>query len=139
MNVIVDTCIWSFALRRKRPTQAEQCHVAELQSLIEEQRVVLLGPVRQEILSGIQDRSTADHLKVSLRAFEDFTLSTTDYERAGEFFTECRTHGIQGSNTDFLICAVAVNHQCAIYTTDTDFNHYHRRLPILLHKPAFRT
>jgi len=40
---------------------------------------------------------------------------------------------VQGSNTDFLICAVAVRNQLAIYTTDKDFSIFAKHLPIILH------
>ena len=49
MKVLVDTSVWSLALRRK-----EQCEIAEkLADLILSSLVVMIGPVRQELLSGI--------------------------------------------------------------------------------------
>ena len=55
MKVLVDTTIWSLALRRQRPMPKEQILIDELSELIKELRAVLIGPVRQEVLSGIPD------------------------------------------------------------------------------------
>ncbi len=64
MKVLVDTCIWSLALRgNKQP--ASNIEVVELQELIEEVRVQLTGPIRQEILSGVKRRQQFSTCAVS--------------------------------------------------------------------------
>ena len=64
MKVLVDTSVWSLALRRSK--DVEDKHIEEL---------------------------------------KDFAIETEDYELAGEYFNTARKSGIQGSNTDFLLCA----------------------------------
>ena len=137
MRVLIDTSIWSFALRRKlkdldsiKDTQA----VRELKELINENRAIIIGPIRQEILSGISNSVQYKKLKDKLKAFEDFSLSTGDYELAAEYFKLCRKKGIQGSHIDFLICAVASRNDMSIYTTDKDFDNYSKALKIRLHR-----
>ncbi|MDT8442500.1 MAG: PIN domain-containing protein [Desulfuromonadales bacterium] len=132
MKVLVDTSVWSLALRRNRPSP--DGFVRELVELIEEQRVVMIGSVRQELLSGIRSPAQFERLREHLRAFPDFVTDPADFERAAEFFTLCRGKGIQGANTDFLICAIAANHHLAILTSDCDFSLYAEHLPILLHR-----
>jgi predicted nucleic acid-binding protein len=84
VNVLVDTSVWSLALRRaKRVDDAVRCELAEL---ISEGRVVLLGPVRQELLSGIKVKSQFDLLRDHLRSFPDLELETADYEEASAAF-----------------------------------------------------
>jgi len=131
MNVLVDTCIWSLALRRSAPQTIAE--VVEFQELIREQRVLFLGVIRQELLSGIKEEANFINLRDHLRAFPDITLESVDFESAAEFFNICRKNGIQGSNTDFLICAVANRMNVPILTTDADFVNYCRFLPIKLH------
>ena len=64
MRVLVDTSIWSLALRRSGSiTQEDQLLINELNELINEVRVVLVGPIRQELLSGIPNQSQFDTLK----------------------------------------------------------------------------
>ncbi len=131
MKVIIDTCIWSLALRRKR--KKPNGYVKELEELIKEVRVQFIGPVRQEVLSGVKSKKQFDILKKHLAAFIDLPLSTGDYELAAEYYNTAREKGIQGSNTDFLICAVSVRHGMPIFTIDQDFNHFQRVIPIKLH------
>lgn len=133
MNVLVDTPVWSVALRRRTHTP-EVATSTELRDLIAESRVDLIGPIRQELLSGLRDQGQYERLRDALRAFLDLELTTDDYERAAECFNICRRHGVQGSNTDFLICAVAERRELAIFTTDADFLRYQQHLPIVLHQ-----
>jgi predicted nucleic acid-binding protein len=132
VKVLVDTAIWSLALRRKRP--GENAATAELAALVGDGRVAMIGPIRQELLSGIKDRAHFDRLREHLRAFPDTEVTSEDYEEAASFFNRCRDKGVQGSNTDFLICAVAARNGFAIFTTDDDFSHFAKIVPIVLHK-----
>jgi predicted nucleic acid-binding protein len=135
VNVVVDTSVWSLALRR-RP-QSVQPEARELAELIREGRVSLLGPIRQELLSAIPSLEQDHRLREYLRPFPDLLLEVDDYEEAASFFNRCRARGIQGSNTDFLICAVASRRKQAILTADADFRHFAPLLPIQLY--ALRT
>lgn len=129
MSVIVDTSIWSLALRRNSPNSEL---VDRLRTLIAEDEVSILGAIRQEILSGIRTAEQFTRLRDYLRAFPDLTLVQDDYEIAAEFFNTCRRNGIQGSNTDFLICAAAYRRNDSIFTTDQDFRSFQTYLPIQL-------
>jgi hypothetical protein len=81
----------------------------------------MMGPIRQEILSGVRSKSQFKKLRKHLESFPDLPIITEDYVTAAQFFNHCRLNGIQSSNTDFLICAVAVRNKLSIYTTDKDF------------------
>lgn len=131
MKVLVDSSVWSLAIRNRT---SKQSHPAALmfKELIGEGRVVLIGPIRQEVLSGVRNQSQFRLLKEKLQAWSDLEIETEDYERAAEHFNTCRAKGIQGTHTDFLICAMAEKHQLAILTTDKDFMRYASLLPIRL-------
>jgi len=133
MKVVVDTSIWSSALRRG--VQNNSAAVQELRHLVQDHRVQMIGPVRQEILSGIRHESQFNKLKAHLENFPDLSIITEDYVAAAKFFNLCRTKGVQGSNTDFLICAVAVRNKFAIYSTDKDFDLFSKHLPIVMYRP----
>ena len=135
MKVLVDTCVWSLALRRGRDKAASAPHVLELRELIRELRVQVIGPVRQEILTGIRSQAQFKALRNYLRAFPDLELRSSDYERAAELFNILRAKGIQGSNTDLLICAISEQHKFPILTTDADFKLFQKYVPISLHTP----
>jgi len=132
MKVIVDTSVWSLALRRSK--DVENKYVEELEELIKEVRAQLIGPVRQELLNGIKSEKQYKVLKKHLRAFKDLAIETEDYELAAEYFNTARNNGIQGSNTDFLLCAISTRHRMPIFTTDKDFINIQSVIPIELHK-----
>jgi predicted nucleic acid-binding protein len=135
MKVLVDTSVWSLALRRPKTMQLaaeQQAAVNALADLVRDTRALLIGAIRQELLCGIKTQGQFSALRVNLAAFDDVLLSMQDYEVAAESFNTCRAKGIQGSNTDFLICAVSINHQLPIFTMDQDFEMYRQWLPIHL-------
>lgn len=135
MKVLVDTSVWSQALRRQKqeivPNTSLQV-VQRLGSLIEDGRVAMLGPIRQELLSGIKTQAQFESLRHILSAFPDEKLDAEDYELAANSFNACRQLGIQGSNTDFLICAVSLAKKWPIFSLDKDFERYQKCLPLIL-------
>jgi predicted nucleic acid-binding protein len=135
MDVLVDTTIWSLALRRRRTSANGAGELARLEfaALVEEDRVRMIGAVRQEVLSGVRHTAQFERLRAVLRNFPDEPAITRDYERAAEHFNTCRSHGIQGTHGDMLICAVAERLGAAIFTSDQDFTRYAQHLPISLH------
>ncbi|MCL5985299.1 MAG: PIN domain-containing protein [Actinobacteria bacterium] len=137
MKVLVDTSIWSIAFRRPvdNRTKEEEDYLSNLKILIEELRVVLIGPIRQEILSGISDEKQFSQLRDKLKAFDDLPIISQDYELAAEFYNTCRNKGVQGSHIDFLICTVAHRNKLLIFTTDQDFVHYSKHINIQLYNP----
>ena len=131
MRVLVDTCIWSVVLRRKNPDLEL---TEKINDLIMDGRVSIIGPIRQEILSGISSTKQFHKLKKTLSSFEDIPLTTEHFEKAAEFSNTCRSKSVQGSTIDFLICAVAHIENLAVFTTDSDFESYSQILPIELVK-----
>lgn len=137
MKVIVDTAIWSLALRRKAPdlSPTERAHVGELAALAHEGRAAILGPIRQELLSGVAQKPRFEHLRGLLRDFEDEALTTEDYEEAARHANTCRRAGVATTPIDVLICAVATRRDFEIHTADPDFERYAKHIPIRLHRP----
>jgi predicted nucleic acid-binding protein len=133
VNVLVDTSVWSLALRRN--AGRDTAEAAELVELIKEGRVAMIGAIRQEVLSGIRAPVQFRKLRDQLRAFADVALSESDYEEAATCFNRCRAKGLQGSNTDFLMCAVSLRRDLTILTTDKDFDGFARVLGFELHEP----
>src|SRR5215831_1631909 len=107
--VLVDTPIWSLALRRKPGvlSEREQALTRALAELINEARAQIVGVIRQELLSGIREPGKFEKLRDYLRAFAEPELGVGDYEEAARMNNLCRGQGVTGSAIDFLICAVA--------------------------------
>jgi predicted nucleic acid-binding protein len=135
MTVLVDTPVWSLALRRRRAdlNTREQVLTRALEELIREGRAQMMGAIRQELLSGIREEERFHRLRNYLRAFDEPDMEVPDYEEAARIHNLCRARGIAGSAIDFLICAVAQRRDWHIFTTDRDFERYGRVLALRLY------
>jgi len=135
LNVLIDTPIWSLALRRKagKLNRGERLLVEEWKDVVREGRARLAGAIRQEILSGIREERDFERLCQRLRAFDDIPAETGDHERAAAFFNACRAKGVTPTSIDMLICALAERHGLDVFTTDRDFPRYATIVPIRLH------
>lgn len=134
--VLVDTPVWSVALRRKTLAQTDEPIRFSLQTLIRRGDVQLMGVVRQELLSGVREQAHFTRLRDYLRRFPDVTLRSTDHEMAAEYSNRLRSAGIASSPVDALICAVAASREWQIFSTDRDFVRYASKLPIQLFQSA---
>ena len=137
MSVLLDTSVWSLALRRRpgQATPAEERIRKEWEELAREGRAVIIGAIRQETLSGIRHREQFEKLRTQLRAFPDLPVRTEHYETAAELSNACRRKGIAAGPTDALIAAVAHLEEIPLFTVDTDFARLRRLLVFELHAP----
>jgi len=95
---------------------------------VQDDRVKIIGPIRQELLSGIRERLQFEQI----RAFSNEPVATRDYEEAAKCSNRCRSRGISGGSIDFLICAVAMGRGWQTFTADADFHAYAKVLAIKL-------
>jgi hypothetical protein len=84
------------------------------------------------LLSGIKEPAQFERLRTALAAFPDEPLTAQDHECAAGFFNICKAKGIQGSHTDFLICAVAKQRNLPVFSLDQDFVYFSVCFPISL-------
>jgi predicted nucleic acid-binding protein len=136
VSVLIDTPIWSLALRRRPNAITSHQNVLknEFAALIQEGRATLLGPVRQELLSGIKEEAQFNRIREYLQGFPDPTLQLEDFEHAAKCSNQCRARGVAHSPVDMLLCAVAIRRNWKLFTPDGDFKHYATVLPIHLHQ-----
>ena len=97
--------------------------------------VTMIGAIRQEVLSGWRGREQFEGVRELLRDFTDRPVGTAEYERAAEYFNTCRSNGVQGSNTDFLICACSAAWDIPVLTKDQDYQRYAEHVPVRLYHP----
>jgi predicted nucleic acid-binding protein len=140
MSVLIDTPIWSLALRRKATKLGpdDRARVEEWKDLVREGRAHLTGAIRQEILSGIREAHQFERLREHLAAFDDIPADREDHEHAATFFNACRAKGVRPTAIDMLICALATRHSSTVFTIDRDFARYATILPITLHDSRTR-
>ena len=121
MKTLIDSCVWSLSLRRKKPSSLSEEELLLLTSLtdaIRNGRVAILGPIRQEVLSGIKEPAQFERLRNALAAFTDEPITTAHYEEAARLFNLCRSRGVECGPVDILICAVAESKRWKILTND---------------------
>ena len=98
-------------------------------------RFSIIGPIRQEVLSGIREAEKLEALRKVLAPFPDKDIVDIDYVDAARITNRCRSAGLAVSAIDALICAVAVRLESPIYSTDQDFRRISRLVAISLHEP----
>jgi predicted nucleic acid-binding protein len=136
MSVLIDTTIWSLAFRRRKRdlNSNELALYYEWERLILDGEASLIGPIRQETLSGIASQREVEIVKARLIPVHEFPLPSDLFLLAADFFNLCRAHGISAGAVDMMICAAAHTNDASIFTADPDFPHYAKHLPITLHK-----
>lgn len=121
MSILADTSVWSLALRRKKSAQLSQEEIrltTLLAEAIHDGSIVMIGPIRQELLSGIKEEAQFRKLKDALETYQDEPLESRDYEEAARLYNVCRRHGIECGPFDILVCAVAWLRGWRILTND---------------------
>ena len=122
MKVLVDTSIWSLALRRKGGpatlNEVEKRLVALLVEAIRDGRALVAGPVRQEVLSGIASQEQFAEVKSRLDPFPDQPIASEDYIEAARLYNLCRRRGVACGAVDMLLCALAFRNEWTILARD---------------------
>jgi predicted nucleic acid-binding protein len=128
--ILVDTSVWSLALRRDRAAPGRE--VETLAAAIDRGDACLTGTILQEVLQGFPDASRTRRLAEYLAPFPMLTLHRGDYVYAAEIRNKCRVKGVTLATVDAQIAAAAINHRCALLTTDRDFDAVGRIFPLRL-------
>jgi len=130
--VLVDSDVWSEAFRK--PSEQPSREVLALRDLVKAEQVLMIGSIRQEVLSGLREYKKYEDIRKILRSFPDRAIATEASELAAEFFNHCRSHGVQGSHTDFLISACSALWEVEILSKDNDYKNYARWIPVLIYE-----
>lgn len=120
MNILVDTSVWSLALRREKGRRPPEAIRLE-QLILQGESIFLIGVILQEILQGVRSKEDFQRLSKILSSFPFIPLKRDNYIMAATVRNKCRGKGVQASTIDFLIAAAAVSSDCYLFTTDNDF------------------
>jgi predicted nucleic acid-binding protein len=130
VNVLVDTSVWSMALRRDQPPPSRELDL--LRASVERGDVCLLGVILQEVLQGFASAGRTRRLVDHLSPFPLLPLERGDYVYASEIRNQCRTRGLAITTIDAQIAAAAIGHGCSLLTLDDDFGGVARHFPLRL-------
>ena len=130
MSILVDTSVWSLALRRDKPPGGRA--VETLRLAVERGDVCLVGVVLQEVLQGFPSPDRSRRLVERLAPFPILALHRGDYVYAAEIRNKCRSKGLAITTVDAQIAAASINHRCPLLTVDRDFEGVARHFPLRL-------
>ena len=125
--VIVDSSVWIDFFRVPGSPAG-----VEVDRLMGENRIVMVGPVMMELLQGARSESEFDWLQSRLCALPFHQASRDTLVYAGWVSYQLRRQGVPVQLADILIAAIAIEGEHELYTTD----HHFQRIPHLsLYEP----
>ena len=120
IKLLIDTSVWSEALRRKEKTlNSSETLVRRI--IENNDEIVIIGIILQEILSGIANEKLFSEIETILNDFSYIDIKKEDYIYAAELRNKCKQKGIIAGSFDFLIASVAIRNKLTLVTYDKDF------------------
>lgn len=122
MTLLVDTSVWSLALRRD--VEVIEPEVQELKdALLGSDIVVTTGLVLQELLQGFSGAKAQAQIIERFAALPLLQPDREDHIGAASLRNSCRQSGVQIGTIDALLAQLAIRHDLTLLTTDKDFSH----------------
>jgi predicted nucleic acid-binding protein len=128
LNVLVDTSVWSLALRRDAPP--DQPEVRELRRLLEAGIACCTGLVLQELLQGFSKPKANKRIISYFSALPLLVPDRDDHIHAAGLRNQCRRKGIQAGTIDALLAQLCMRYRLTMLTTDRDFHHIAAVVPL---------
>lgn len=131
MTVLVDTSVWSLLLRRDtRPDVPEVTVLVD--ALKHGDRIATTGAIVQELLQGGVPPRVRDDIVERFSVLPYLGPTFDDHVTAAGLSNLLRSSGIRVGATDALIAQLAIEHDLVLLTTDRDFEHIARVVPLRL-------
>ena len=120
MTLLVDTSVWSLALRRDaESSEPEVQHLKE--ALLGADVVVTTGLVLQELLQGFSGAKASAQIIERFAPLPLIQPTRDDHLAAAELRNTCRRSGVQVGTIDALIAQLCLRHELTLLSTDKDF------------------
>lgn len=120
MSYLVDTSVWSLALRRDAPDSIPE--VVELARALEAgDEIFVTGLVLQELLQGFNKPKAYNQIIKYFESLPFIVPEREDYIQAANLRNRCRKKGIQVGTIDVLLAQLCIDREIEILTTDKDF------------------
>lgn len=129
MTLLVDTSVWSLALRRDvEATEPAVVHLKD--ALLGSEVVVTTGLILQELLQGFAGAKARHQIIERFAALPLLQPDRQDHIDAAALRTACRQGGVQVGTIDALLAQLCIRHELTLLTTDQDFTHAARHCPL---------
>ena len=135
MTLLVDTSVWSLALRRDAGEPSPEVDALR-QALEGRDSVVTTGLVLQELLQGFSGPRDRKLVIERFSALPILSPDRQDHIEAAELRNRCRRAGIQVGTIDAILAALCIRHDLILLTTDKDFAGIAARSTLRVWKPA---
>jgi predicted nucleic acid-binding protein len=133
VNVLVDTSVWSLALRRDAPPDIKEIEL--LTRCIQREDVLFTtGLIIQELLQGFRGPKQRDRILEHFSSLPLIIPDLTDHIEAASLQMTCRRKGVQIGTIDALLAQLAIEHDLEFLTADRDFSLMARYMPLRLLK-----
>ena len=120
MSLLVDTSVWSLALRRDAEQSAPEVEVLRY-ALLGTDQVFTTGLVLQELLQGFAGPKAHAQLVERLSALAFLQPDREDHIEAAEVRNTCRRRGVQVGTIDALLIQLCRKHELVLLSTDLAF------------------
>jgi predicted nucleic acid-binding protein len=134
VSLLVDTSVWSLAMRRD--SGSELLQVRQLRDALDgSDSVVTTGLVLQELLQGFNGAKAAASIVERFQSLPLLQPDRRDHVAAAEIRNECRRNGVQIGTIDALLIQLCGRYDLTLLTTDQDFTFAARYVPFKLWAP----
>lgn len=131
MSLLVDTSVWSLALRRDAPPDVPEIEALR-RDLAGSDVVVTTGLILQELLQGFVPEKARGSIFERFGPMPLLAPDRDDHVAAAHLRATCRSDGVQLGTVDALIAQLAIRHGHTLLTTDRDVVHASAHVPIPL-------
>jgi len=120
VTLLVDTSVWSLALRRDATASEPEVHALK-DALLGADLVMTTGLVLQELLQGFAGPKARALVIERFAALPLLQPDRDDHVAAAQLRNTCRRAGVQIGTIDALLAQLCIRHELALLTTDKDF------------------
>ena len=120
MTLLVDTSVWSLALRRDAPAGAPEVG-ALVRALESGEAIFTTGLILQELLQGFSGPKARSQILDRFSALPLIVPDRDDHIAAADLTNRCRRAGIEIGTIDALLAQLCMRHDLAMLSTDNDF------------------
>lgn len=131
MTLLVDTSVWSLALRRDGAHEAKEVRALR-EALTGADSVVTTGLVLQELLQGFNGPKAREAIIERFGALPLIQPDRQDHVAAAEVRNACRRAGVQIGTIDALLIQLCGRYEMTLLSSDKDFANAALHVPFRL-------
>ncbi|PAT35228.1 type II toxin-antitoxin system VapC family toxin [Vandammella animalimorsus] len=131
MNLLVDTSVWSLALRRNQEVAVPEVDFLR-KALTDGETICMAAIILQELLQGFSGAKDQAQIIERFQALRWLVPSVETHVAAAQLRNTCRRAGVQLGTIDALLAQLCIEHDLLLLTTDRDFSYAAKHVPLRL-------